>query len=68
MKLTDKEITYVEQMMSKIIESLKQVNKELKENDNHIFASKARAKFDKLRIELGSELLQIKKRLYNEKL
>ena len=63
-RLTNTELTYIEQLMNKIMESLKQVNLELSK-DNYIYSSKARARFDKLRIELNTELLQVKKRLYN---
>lgn len=62
--IKNEEIIYIQQVMNKIIESLKQVNEELSENEHYIFSSKARARFDKLRIELNQELLNMKKRLY----
>ena len=65
-EITESKINYVEQMATEMINALKDFY-----NDNvfgdYIYASKSRAKFDRLRIELNKELLNIKKIIYKEK-
>lgn len=55
------EITYIEQMSKQIVNALKEISKL---DDIYIFSSPARAKFDRLRVELNKELMAIRKRIY----
>ena len=67
MKKVDKErISYIEQMMKETIKALKDFNSE-NTDGYYIFQSSNRAKFDRLRIELTKELLNLKKEVYKEK-
>lgn len=59
--LKKEEITYIEQMTKQLVNALKEI---AKLDDVYIFQSPARAKFDRLRIELNKELMIIKKRIY----
>lgn len=59
--LKKEEITYIEQMAKQLVNALKEI---AKLDDVYIFQSSARAKFDRLRIELNKELMAIKKRIY----
>lgn len=59
--LKKEEITYIEQMTKQIVNALKEI---AKYDDDYIYQSSARAKFDRLRVELGKELMAIRKRIY----
>lgn len=59
--LKKEEITYIEQMTKQLVNALKEI---AKLDDVYIFQSPARAKFDRLRVELNKELMAIKKRIY----
>lgn len=59
--LKKEEITYIEQMAKQLVNALKEI---AKLEDVYIFQSPARAKFDRLRVELNKELMAIKKRIY----
>jgi len=59
--LKKEEITYIEQMAKQIINALKEI---AKLDGVYIFQSPARAKFDRLRVELNKELMAIRKRIY----
>lgn len=59
--LKKEEITYIEQMTKQLVNALKEI---AKLDDVYIFQSPARAKFDRLRVELNKELMIIKKRIY----
>ena len=58
--LKKEEITYIEQMAKQIVNALKEIAK----YDDYIYQSPARAKFDRLRVELNKELMVIRKRIY----
>ena len=66
MKITQKEINYVEYLCDMMPKILKDINKEFEENGHYIFQSPNRAKFERLRIELNKELMKIKKIIYNQ--
>ena len=59
--LKKEEITYIEQMTKQIVNALKEI---AKYDDEYIYQSTARAKFDRLRVKLNKELIEIKKRIY----
>lgn len=59
--LKKEEITYIEQMTKQLVNALKEI---AKYDDDYIYQSPARAKFDRLRVELNKELMAIKKRIY----
>lgn len=59
--LKKEEITYIEQMTKQLVNALKEI---AKLDDVYIFQSPARAKFDRLRVELNKELMIIRKRIY----
>ena len=59
--LKKEEITYIEQMTKQIVNALKEI---AKLDDDYIYQSPARAKFDRLRVELNKELMAIRKRIY----
>ena len=59
--LKKEEITYIEQMTKQIVNALKEI---AKYDDDYICQSSARAKFDRLRVELNKELMEIRKRIY----
>lgn len=60
--LKKEEITYIEQMTKQIVNALKEIASQ--DNNYYIFQSPARAKFDRLRVELNKELMAIRKRIY----
>lgn len=59
--LKKEEITYIEQMTKQLVNALKEI---AKYDDEYIYQSPARAKFDRLRVELNKELMAIRKRIY----
>lgn len=59
--LKKEEITYIEQMTKQLVNALKEI---VKLDDDYIYQSPARAKFDRLRVELNKELMAIRKRIY----
>ena len=59
--LKKEEITYIEQMTKQLVNALKEI---AKHDDDYIYQSPARAKFDRLRVELNKELMAIRKRIY----
>lgn len=59
--LKKEEITYIEQMTKQIVNALKEI---AKYDNDYIYQSPARAKFDRLRVELNKELMAIRKRIY----
>lgn len=59
--LKKEEITYIEQMAKQIVNALKEI---AKYDNDYIFQIPERAKFDRLRVELNKELMEIRKRLY----
>ena len=59
--LKKEEITYIEQMAKQIVNALKEI---ASQNNDYIFQSPVRAKFDRLRVELNKELMEIRKRIY----
>lgn len=59
--LKKEEITYIEQMTKQIVNALKEI---AKYDNDYIYQIPERAKFDRLRVELNKELMQIKKRIY----
>lgn len=59
--LKKEEITYIEQMTKQIVNALKEI---AKYDDDYIYQIPERAKFDRLRVELNKELMQIRKRIY----
>lgn len=59
--LKKEEITYIEQMTKQLVNALKEI---AKLDDVYIFQSPARAKFDRLRVELNKELMIIRRRIY----
>lgn len=59
--LKKEEITYIEQMTKQLVNALKEI---AKYDDDYIYQSPARAKFDRLRVELNKELMAIRKRIY----
>lgn len=63
-KITQEQINYIETMSKNLIKALKDFNKE--DNEYYCYASENRAKFNRLRLELTKELINIKKRIYNE--
>lgn len=63
MKISNTEIDYISTMCCLLINSLKDYNMECKEDD-YIYSSSNRAKFDRLRIELNKELMKIRKVIY----
>ena len=66
MKLKESEINYLEFMCIMLIQSLRDVNKEYKENE-YIYSSSNRARFDRLRIELNKSLNKIKNTIYDRR-
>lgn len=63
MEIKKEQINYITYLFADIKTSLENLNKEYTKDD-YIFASTNRAKFDKLRILLNQELLDIKKQIY----
>ncbi len=61
--LKKEEITYIEQMTKQIVNALKEIAK-CDDDYIYIYQSPARAKFDRLRVELNKELMAIRKRIY----
>lgn len=59
--LKKEEITYIEQMTKQIVNVLKEI---AKYDNDYIYQIPERAKFDRLRVELNKELMQIRKRIY----
>lgn len=59
--LKKEEITYIEQMTKQIVNALKEI---AKYDNDYIYQIPERAKFDRLRVELNKELMEIKKRIY----
>lgn len=59
--LEKEEITYIEQMTKQLVNALKEI---AKYDNDYIFQSPTRAKFDRLRVELNKELMEIRKRIY----
>lgn len=58
--LKKEEITYIEQMTKQLVNALKEIAK----YDDYIFQSPARAKFDRLRIEINKALIKAKNTIY----
>lgn len=65
MKINKERLNYIEQMMKEIIKALKDFNSE--DTEHYIYQSSNRAKFDRLRLELTKELLNLKKDIYKER-
>lgn len=63
MKISEKEIKYIEYLCYMIPILLKTINDEY-EKDKYIYSSENRASFDRLRIELNKILMKIKKTIY----
>lgn len=59
--LKKEKITYIEQMTKQIVNALKEI---AKYDNDYIYQIPERAKFDRLRVELNKELMEIKKRIY----
>lgn len=59
--LKKEEITYIEQMTKQLVNALKEI---AKYDNDYIYQSPERAKFDRLRVELNKELMAIRKRIY----
>ncbi|MBR2526560.1 hypothetical protein IKE67_08870 [bacterium] len=59
--LKKEEITYIEQMTKQIVNALKDI---ASQDNNYVYQSPARAKFDRLRVELNKELMEIRRRIY----
>ena len=59
--LKKEEITYIEQMAKQMVNALKEI---AKYDDDYIYQTPERAKFDRLRVELNKELMAIRKRIY----
>lgn len=64
MKIKQSDINYVESICEYLPQLLHDINNEIEKNDYYIYASKNRAKFDRLRLELSEKLLEIKKVIY----
>ena len=62
-KIPVEEINYIRTMCNQLIHAIEEYNKEVKE-DEFIFASSNRAKFDRLRVELTKEMMKLRKKLY----
>ena len=62
-KISNTEINYIEVMAVNLVQSLKDINSEY-DKDRYIYSSSARAKFDRLRVELGKELMKIRRAIY----
>ena len=63
MKIDEKEIGYIEYLCDMLPKILKDINKEYKENE-YLYSSPSRAKFDRLRIEMNKTLIKIKETIY----
>ena len=63
MKIDEKEISYIEFLCNLLPKVLKDFNAEHSDNE-YIFSSPSRARFDRLRIELNKSLGKIRKDIY----
>ena len=63
MKIDKQDISYIEMLCDMLPRTLKEINEEYKE-DSYIFSSPARARFERLRIEMNKTLIKIKKKIY----
>jgi hypothetical protein len=64
-ELTKKDVIYLEEMTKDIIKSLKIILKYYENNnDRYLYNSAERARFKRLRVELGKKLMEIQKIIY----
>lgn len=63
MKINEKEIAYIEYLCDMLPKILKDINKEYGNNE-YLYASQSKARFERLRIELNKSLINIKKIIY----
>lgn len=64
-ELTKKDVIYLEEMTKNIIKSLKIILKYYENNnDRYLYNSAERARFKRLRVELGKKLMEIQKIIY----
>lgn len=65
MKIKNSTVLYIEALCVSLLQSMRAFNKEA-ENDDFIYSSSNRARFERLRIELAKELIAIQKTMYNK--
>ena len=59
--LSKNDVNYVENMCTDLVKSLKSC---LKYDDDYIYQMPERARFKRLRVELGKKLMEIQKKIY----
>ena len=64
MKIKETDLSYIENLCEMLPKTLKEINKEYQE-EKYIYSSPARARFDRLRIEINKTLMNIKKTIYS---
>lgn len=63
--LSKNDVNYVENMSKDLVHSLREILKYYENNnDRYLFNSPERARFKRLRVELGKKLMEIQKAIY----
>lgn len=63
-KLNTQDITYVKNMCADLVKSLALYRKHIEDCDGYVFQNSERARFKRLRVELGKKLMEIQKAIY----
>lgn len=63
--LTKKDVDYIESMSKDLVKSLREILKYYENNnDRYLYNSPERARFKRLRVELGKKLMEVQKEIY----
>ena len=63
--LTKKDVDYIESMSKDLVKSLREILKYYENNnDRYLYNSAERARFKRLRVELGKKLMEVQKEIY----
>lgn len=63
--LSENDVNYVENMSKDLVHSLREILKYYENNiDMYLYNSPERARFGRLRVELGKKLMEIQKKIY----
>ena len=62
-KITNAEVNYIDVMATKLVDALREFNSEY-DAERYVYSSSARARFDRLRVELNKELMRVRRKIY----
>ena len=63
--LTKKDVDYIESISKDLVKSLREILKYYENNnDRYLYNSPERARFKRLRVELGKKLMEVQKEIY----